>query len=129
MMLKVIEFRGVLTLAPRNNEDIYHRYKLGTTFSPYGDNIVLYQPELGNFPMQKGNRYGDYKLISVYLWSKCIKTKVYKKALNAFLFGLLMRVLGFPNLIKDHLFSGFEPIALKFFPSLLYHLLYSLVFI
>ena len=80
----IIEFRGVLTLAPRNNEDIYHRYKLGTTFSPYGDNIVLYQPELGNFPMQKGNRYGDYKLISVYLWSKCIKTKVYKKALNAF---------------------------------------------
>ena len=80
----IIEFRGVLTLAPKNDEDIFHRRRLGTTFSPYGDNLVLYQPELGNFPMRKGNKYGDYKLISVYLWSKCIKTKVYKKALNSF---------------------------------------------
>ena len=77
----IIEFRGVLTLI--SDKDLFSRNRIGTTFSPYGDNIVLFQPKLGAFPFQKANRYGDYKIISVYLWSKCIKTKVYKKALNA----------------------------------------------
>ena len=77
----IIEFRGVLTLI--SDKDLFSRPKIGTTFSPYGDNIVLFQPKLGAFPFQKANRYGDYKIITVYLWSKCIKTKVYKKALNA----------------------------------------------
>ena len=78
----IIEFRGVLTLASK--EPLFNRKKLGITFSPYGDNIVLFQPKLGAFPLQKGNGYGHYKLISVYLWSKCIKTKVYQKALKLF---------------------------------------------
>ena len=77
----IIEFRGVLTLI--SDKDLFSRNRIGTTFSPYGDNIVLFQPKLGAFPFQKANRYGDYKIISVYLWSKCIKAKVYKKALNA----------------------------------------------
>ena len=78
----IIEFRGVLTLLGDYNKDLFSRRRIGTTFSPYGDNLVLFQPRLGAFPIEKGNRYGDYKIISVYLWSKCIKTKVYKKALN-----------------------------------------------
>ena len=49
-----------------------------------GDNYVVFQPRLGSFPYQRGSRYGEYRLISVYLWSKCIKTKIYKKALKAF---------------------------------------------
>ena len=79
----IIEFRGVLTLLGDYNKDLFSRRRIGTTFSPYGDNLVLFQPRLGAFPIEKGNRYGDYKIISVYLWSKCIKTKVYKKALNS----------------------------------------------
>ena len=78
----IIEFRGVLTLPSK--QDLFQRRRIGTTFSPYGDNIVLFQPELGAFPLKKGKTYGEYKLISVYLWSKCIKTKIYKKALNLF---------------------------------------------
>ena len=76
----IIEFRGVLTLPSKKN--LFERRRIGTTFSPYGDNIVRFQPQLGAFPLQKGNKYGEYRLISVYLWSKCIKTKIYKKALN-----------------------------------------------
>ena len=76
----IIEFRGHLILPSK--EDLFHRGRIGTTFSPYGDNIVLFQPELGAFPLKKGKKYGEYTLISVYLWSKCIKTKIYKKALN-----------------------------------------------
>ena len=76
----IIEFRGVLTLPSKKN--LFERRRIGTTFSPYGDNIVRFQPQLGAFPLQKGNIYGEYRLISVYLWSKCIKTKIYKKALN-----------------------------------------------
>ena len=78
----IIEFRGVLTLLGDYNKDLFSRRRIGTTFSPYGDNLVLFQPRLGAFPYEKGRRYGEYELISVYLWSKCIKTKVYKKALN-----------------------------------------------
>ena len=79
----IIEFRGVLTLVGDSHKDLFSRRRIGTTFSPYGDNIVLFQPRLGAFPFEKGDRYGDYKIITVYLWSKCIKTKVYKKALNS----------------------------------------------
>ena len=78
----IIEFRGVLTLPSK--DDLFNRRRIGTTFSPYGDNYVVFQPRLGSFPYQRGSRYGEYRLISVYLWSKCIKTKIYKKALKAF---------------------------------------------
>ena len=41
---------------------------------------IIYQPELSNFIYQKTN--GNYKLIDAYIWGKCIKTIIYKKALN-----------------------------------------------
>ena len=78
----IIEFRGVLTLP--GSGDLYSRRRIGTTFSPYGDNYVVFQSQLGGFPYKRGSKYGEYRLISVYLWSKCIKTKIYKKSLNAF---------------------------------------------
>ena len=54
----IIEFRGVLTLPSKKN--LFERRRIGTTFSPYGDNIVRFQPQLGAFPLQKGNKYGEY---------------------------------------------------------------------
>ena len=76
----IIEFRGISALLP--NKNILERKKKDTTFSPIEDNIVLFQPELGKFPIKKGRSYDGYRLISIFLWSKCIKTNIYKKALN-----------------------------------------------
>ena len=46
------------------------------------NNIVLHQPELGLYPIRPGKHLGTYKKIENYLWSKCIKTKVYQTTLQ-----------------------------------------------
>ena len=46
------------------------------------DNKVLFQPELGLYPVRPGAQLGSYKVIENYIWSKCIKTKVYQTSLN-----------------------------------------------
>jgi len=46
------------------------------------DNKVLFQPELGLYPVKPGKNMGTYHVIENYLWSKCIKTDVYKTTLN-----------------------------------------------
>jgi hypothetical protein len=45
------------------------------------DNKVLFQPELGLYPVKPGRFKGKYNVIENYLWSKCIKTDIYKKTL------------------------------------------------
>ena len=46
------------------------------------DNKVLFQPDLGVYPVKPGKTKGKYKVIENYLWSKCIKTDVYQTTLN-----------------------------------------------
>ena len=46
------------------------------------ETIILLQPELGRFPIPTGNETGKYGLRDIFLWGKCIKTKIYQKALN-----------------------------------------------
>ena len=46
------------------------------------NNKVLYQPELGLYPVRPGKHLGTYKVIENYLWSKCIKTTVYQTTLH-----------------------------------------------
>ena len=48
-------------------------------YSDYKNNLVLYQPELERHPRIRNNKYGVY---DCFLWAKCIKSDVYKKALN-----------------------------------------------
>lgn len=43
---------------------------------------ILYQPELGLYPLRPGKKLGTYKIKDNYLWNKCIKAKVYRKVLN-----------------------------------------------
>jgi glycosyltransferase involved in cell wall biosynthesis len=76
----IIEFRPIFIL--KSKDPFFKRRRIEKTLNPYGDNIVLFQPKLGAFPLQKGQSYGRYKILSVYLWTKCIKTKVYQKALK-----------------------------------------------
>ena len=42
--------------------------------------IIIKQPELSTFIYAK--KFGQYKLIDALIWGKCIKTEIYKKALQ-----------------------------------------------
>ena len=46
------------------------------------DNKVLFQPDLGVYPVKPGKTRGQYKVIENFLWSKCIKTDIYQTTLN-----------------------------------------------
>ncbi len=48
-------------------------------FGNHSDNLILYQPELSQFPRKKNNIYGIY---DCYVWAKCIETNLYKKSIN-----------------------------------------------
>ena len=45
-------------------------------------NQVLLQPELSFYSIKTGKNFGQYRLNSVYLWNKCVKTSIYQKALQ-----------------------------------------------
>lgn len=49
-------------------------------FSLHKNNLILYQPKLGIYPISK---HGEYRLNDVNIWAKCIKTLIYKKAVNS----------------------------------------------
>ena len=75
----IVGYRGLVATVLLNN--ISNNVQ-ETSFSYYNNNLVLFQPELGNFPLEPGNKYGEYIIKDVYLWIKCIKTNIYQKALN-----------------------------------------------
>ena len=78
----IVEFKGIKVLY-RNNTNILNRPNVDLSYSDHKLNLVLFQPELGKFPITPSERnLGGYDFHSVFLWGKCIKTKIYKKALN-----------------------------------------------
>lgn len=51
-------------------------------FSDHANNLVLFQPELGLYPIRPSKVFGYYDVFDVLLYNKCIKAKIYKAALN-----------------------------------------------
>ena len=54
-------------------------------FTQKETNLVLFQPELGDYmlkPKEDNNNYKKYEITVVFFWTKCIKGNIYKKALN-----------------------------------------------
>ena len=45
-------------------------------------NQILFQPELGLYPLRPRNKLGNYIVKDNFLWNKCIKAKLYKKVLK-----------------------------------------------
>ena len=77
----IVQFKGINLL--RGESDILKRRIINTPFSEHKLNLVLFQPKLGLFPLLPPKEFGkSYKLNSVFLWAKCIKTKIYKKSIN-----------------------------------------------
>ena len=76
--LDILEFSGfrsrnkIFNLSSIPRIPIYLRNK--------ENNVTIKQPELSNFIYKKYNN--TFRLIDGYLWGKCIKTEVYRKALD-----------------------------------------------
>ena len=78
----IVEFKGIIALLSKS--ELLDRNIVDTSMSNHKLNLVLFQPELGNFPFKLGNKLGEYDYNSIFLWGKCIKTKIYQKALIVF---------------------------------------------
>ena len=85
-------FKTIFGLAEYGNYDIVEFHSVFTTkynattnemkdggFVVQNHNLILSQPELGLFPIKRLNRFqrNDF-----HIWTKCIKTQIYRKAIN-----------------------------------------------
>ena len=76
----LVEFKGVFSRLISSN--LLSNRIQDTYYSGHKLNLVMFQPELGRYPIRPGNKMGKYDIHDVFLWTKCIRTKIYKKALN-----------------------------------------------
>ena len=78
--IDIVEFKCIETSFDGNN--IFNNKIGDTNFAKHKLNTIMRQPELSNYPIRAGKQLGKYHLYDVYLWGKCIKTKIYQKAVN-----------------------------------------------
>ena len=69
----IISFKSIYIANYRDN--ISKMYD--SPFSHHPNNLILFQPELSNYPLNKKKIYND-----IHIWAKSIKKEVYKKAVN-----------------------------------------------
>ena len=76
--IDIVEFKGAMS---REASNIINTNVQDIWFSQQ-KNFVLIQPELSYYSIKKGNADDKYELNTVFLWCKCVKNNIYKKALN-----------------------------------------------
>ena len=79
----IVEFKGIESMKDENDDILKNRIR-DTKWEYHPLNLVLYQPALGNYPTWRGRTINTIHLETVYLWAKCIRTKIYQKAINKF---------------------------------------------
>ena len=74
-----VSFKAISTYSSKNilNNTI-KEHKMANSNS----NRILFQPELGLYPIKPAKKLGYYKVNDNFLWNKCIKTSVYRKVLD-----------------------------------------------
>lgn len=77
----IIEFKAISNKILNN--DILNNTIEDASFS-HQNLLVLFQPELGRFPIEFTNSSLGFRFNDIFLWGKCIKTKIYKKTINEF---------------------------------------------
>ena len=75
----IVEFRGISNKYFENN--ILNAKIVNSNYS-HDHPMILFQPELGRFPIFNGKKEDSYGFRDLYLWGKCIKAEIYQKALN-----------------------------------------------
>ena len=86
----IVEFKGISN--KYFEKDLLNAYIVNSNFS-HENPMVLFQPELGRFPLFFGKDIDSYGFRDIYLWGKCIKTEIYKTALNNFGYNRYSRFL------------------------------------
>lgn len=82
--IDIIEFSGYNTyynyILPNSTSNMTINIPLYLQFKE--DGLIVRQPELSTFMYQKQKNSDNYTLIDGLIWGKCIKSSVYKKALD-----------------------------------------------
>ena len=77
--IDIVEFKGIFQVY--NDKNLLNETTINDTkFQEHKLNLVLFQPELGNYPLKEANTTEEI-FNDVYLWAKCIKAILYKEAL------------------------------------------------
>ena len=78
--LDIIEFKGIESV--RGFSDILRNQIKDISFSNKKLNLVMHQPELGNYPIRSSRNLDGYYIYDAYIWGKCIRTEIYQRAIN-----------------------------------------------
>jgi len=76
----IVQFKGIESLI--GFSDILRNQIKDVRFSNKKLNLVMHQPELGNYPVRPSQNLNGYYIYNAYIWGKCIKTEMYHKAVN-----------------------------------------------
>ena len=76
----IVEFKGIESKI--RNKDILNNKIRDTSWCGHPLNLVLYQPQLGRYQTWPTDSLTKYRVESMYLWAKCFRTIIYKKAIN-----------------------------------------------
>jgi len=76
----LVEFKGIESLI--GSSDILSNKIKDVRFTGKILNLVMHQPELGNYPVRANKYLNGYNVYDVYVWGKCIKAEKYQKAIN-----------------------------------------------
>ena len=72
----IVEFKAFdIPNYNKGRKDITENY-----FNHHDNNLILHQPELSIFPISKNNIFSSNDF---HIWGKCIKTRIYKNAINS----------------------------------------------
>ena len=77
----IVEFRAIQAQGLTNffkniiSSAMLCKYKKGT---------IVYQPQLSELPLRPADKINRYEKNEVFIWGKCIKSEVYKKALTSY---------------------------------------------
>ena len=77
----IVEFRGIDSKGTKN---FFKGFMNRIMFNNHTKGKILFQPELGGFPLRPDERLNVYHMSDAYIWAKCIKTEVYKKAITLY---------------------------------------------
>ena len=77
--IDLLEFKAI---SVSNGTNLLNRKISDRAFMSHKLNVIMVQPELGDYPLSPGDKIGQLNFQDVYIWSKCIKTKIYQKTLN-----------------------------------------------
>lgn len=75
----IVKFKAISN--KNYNQNILNKNIIDSKYS-YDQPFILFQPELGRFPISTGENIEDFQVNDIYLWGKCIKTQIYQKALK-----------------------------------------------